>query len=236
MFQSYFNALEEALKKVTVDKDDQIKITNQNVFNLDEEFKNIEFLKINNDFRFFKNGVVLNINVDDNSIYWKYWISRDFKDFLGQDFDFDPYDNKNMYISLYNRYYSFFEEYFNDLEEFRDVLIQHFFSVKNITTKAYFGNEDIPFETKITSSIDFISTRLSKFPVNDSFIEVLLFNDILIDYRKKDLNNMEHILIDWLVVVWPKLLKKRTLFNHPGLQEKIEIYNREFYNHVLNFK
>lgn len=238
MFQTYFDAIDEALKKVTVDKDDQIKITNQNFFNLDEEFKDVEILKVNNVFRFFKNGVQLNINVDDRSIYWKYWISRDFKEFLGNDFNFDRYTGRRIiYDSLYTMYKNYFDEYFNDLEEVRDIVIEHNFSVKNITTKAYFGNDyENPFETKITSCIDFISIIYPRFPINDSFIEVLLFNDILVDERKNDLDNLEHILIDWLVVVWPKLLKKRTLFNHPGLQEKIEIYNRSFYNHVLKFK
>lgn len=244
MFQSYFDALEKAIQKVSVDKDDQIKITNQNTFNLDEEFKDIEFLKVDNAFLLFKNGVQLNINVDDNSIYWNYWISRDFKEFLGKDFNFEKYRTKRHYIFLYNTYKNYFDEHINDFEEFRNVSIFHYFSVKNITTKAHFGNEENPFETKIMSNIDFISIRFSRFPINDSFIEVLLFNYILIKNNNADLmietygmgSEFKGILIEWLVEVWPKLLKKRTLFNHPGLQEKIEIYNREFYNYVLKFK
>lgn len=244
MFQSYFDALEKAIQNVSADKDDQINIKNQNTFNLDEEFKDIEFLKVNDVFFLFKNGVQLNINVDDRSIYWNYWISRDFKEFLGKDFDFDKYRTKRHYIFLYNTYKNFFDEHINDFEEFRNVSLFHYFSVKNITTKARFGNEENPFETKIMSNIDFISIRFSKFPINDSFIEVLLFNYILIKNNNADLmietygmgSEFKGILIEWLVEVWPKLLKKRTLFNHPGLQEKIEIYNREFYNYVLKFK
>jgi len=114
MFQSYFEALEEALQKVTVGKDDQIKITNQNVFNLDEEFKDVEILKVNNVFRFFKNGVQLNITVDDNSIYWNYWISRDFKEFLGKDFNFKKYTKRKNYVFLFNTYEGYFDEHVNE--------------------------------------------------------------------------------------------------------------------------